>query len=252
MSVHDRMIDQVRTELLGASKEGIKQAIFRAYREWFDLSNSWQEQVDFTIVPNVQTYLLTSAEIPSGQPLRLLGVYDNNLIPWPAAMPNMNLANLPSPANTAPPTPAGTAPVLGTIYLYTMPSTTQLAYASIVKTCQLPGETAIGGGPGGATGDDDDEDDYADLPLVPLWFVNQWEEKIFEGVVGRLMNQPDKPYSNPKQADYHLRRFQMEAANARVAALRANTYGRQAWTYPSQWRSNSQRGGVSTGNDNVF
>ena len=85
-----------------------------------------------------------------------------------------------------------------------------------------------------------------DIPVAPKWLLPMYERTILDGLLGKMMGQSSKSYSNDTLSAYHLRRFRDGIMVARVAAERANIYGGQAWRYPGAFRSNSQRGGTST------
>ena len=72
-------------------------------------------------------------------------------------------------------------------------------------------------------------------PEVPEWIVTKYYLGILDGVLGRMMSQPAKPYSNERLAIYHLRRFRDATAGARVDARRKNVYGAQRWRYPQNF-----------------
>lgn len=84
------------------------------------------------------------------------------------------------------------------------------------------------------------------IPIVPTFLFRVYGEHILDGLLGRMMGQMDKSYSNSTLSTYHLRRFRTGIQIAKTATIRANTVGAQAWAYPRGWRSISQRGGVST------
>ncbi len=95
-------------------------------------------------------------------------------------------------------------------------------------------------------------DQCRDVPEVPDWVYQLWTAVLVAGVIGRMKLQPDKSYTDVKGAAYHLRKFESGVAQARSAALRRNTFGLNAWSYPQQFRSRGQRGGVSVGNATSF
>lgn len=66
---------------------------------------------------------------------------------------------------------------------------------------------------------------------VPEIAVTQYYDVILDGVLGRLMMHPAKPYSNPMAAQYHLRRFRSGVADAKAKGNVGNIPG-QNWTYP--------------------
>lgn len=90
------------------------------------------------------------------------------------------------------------------------------------------------------------------VPTLPDGFLAVWGKDIVDGLVGHMMQQMGKPYSNQGIANYHLSRFRNAVAAARVAALRRNAFGVQAWAFAQDWKMKSQRGGISVGNQERF
>lgn len=87
----------------------------------------------------------------------------------------------------------------------------------------------------------------SNLPIAPDWTLRVHSTHILDGVLGQMMMQPNKSYSDPTKAAYHLKRFRAGITIARTQAKRANGVGNQAWAYPQQTiAKGSQRGGVST------
>jgi hypothetical protein len=91
-----------------------------------------------------------------------------------------------------------------------------------------------------------------DVPDAPHWVMQVYERTILDGVLGKMMGQQNKSYSNDSLSTYHLKRFRDGIQMARTAASRQNTKGAQAWSFPRQFRSSTQRGGISTANPTTF
>jgi hypothetical protein len=89
------------------------------------------------------------------------------------------------------------------------------------------------------------------MPEVPEWVLARWSTAIFDGLLGNLMMQKSKPYSDGQLAMYHLRRFRNALTVARAAGLRRNTFGKNVWAYPQNFRVRGQKSG-SSGNDRSF
>lgn len=82
------------------------------------------------------------------------------------------------------------------------------------------------------------------FPYVALTMKEPWDErvpytyqryhfdKILDGATGRLFSQPGKPYTNPKMAQYHLRRFRNGMAQARDMAQRQFTTAGHDFRFP--------------------
>lgn len=148
----------------------------------------------------------TLVPLQEGQIIRLLGVWDDKNVPVPAVMEEF-----------------------GTIKLIHAPANTPAAkWAARVEKTVTPPITKDG------------------LPIAPAWVLGVYSITILDGILGKMMAQPDKSYSNQTLSGYHLRRFRTGIQVARTAQNRANLKGGQSWSYPRNGVSGSQRGGVST------
>lgn len=121
-------------------------------------------------------------------------------------------------------------PTIGTVQFLYPYSQTQPMTAVVVKTVTDP----LGCFP----------------PGIPDWLLPTHGRAILYGILGNMMIQPGQSYSNPPVGNFHLRKFRDLTMHARVAAMKMNTVGAQAWAYPQQFKVSSQRGGVSTFNVN--
>ena len=201
-----RLLNLARTELGGASDAGIKAQLYDVCREFFKDSNSWYEHIKLSVIANERHYRITPAD--GGMILRLAAVFDNNKIALAAILPHLD-----------PPSAE-----LELVYPQNISFT-----ARVVVTKQIVEPTT---------------DDM--LPDAPRWLLPVYHETILDGVLGKMMGQSTKSYSNDTLSTYHLRRFRDGIMQARVASERANLYGGQSWRYPNSYRTTSQRGGVST------
>jgi hypothetical protein len=140
-----------------------------------------------------------------GQIIRLVGVWDDKGIIIPAFMQDF-----------------------GTIRLYTRPTTTPTTtwFARVIKNVTLP-----------TTMDD--------VPVAPDWTLRVYGEHILDGLLGRMMMQKDKSFTDLTTATYHLKRFLAGQNDARMASKSQNLQGAQSWAFPQGTRG-SQHGGVST------
>lgn len=73
------------------------------------------------------------------------------------------------------------------------------------------------------------------VPVFPEWILAKYREAILSGVLGKMMMQPAKVYSNQTLAVYHLRRFEAAKSQGRVDVQRKNVRGAEAWQYPGGW-----------------
>jgi hypothetical protein len=214
------VINQVQVKLVGASMPAIKAELFDVIREFLDDSSSWIESIQFWVLPNTLDYPLTPS---GGQIIRLAGVVDTNNVPQQALMPT-----------------------LGTVsFLYNY-SQSQLMTAGVIKTVDCPPYYGV------SSPNDIGRGDPQGLPVVPDWLFPIYGKIIQDGVVGHMMLTPNKSYTDQTNGTRFTMQFRNGVNKARVAALRRNTMGSQAWSYPQTWRTRNQRGGVSTGNNSGF
>lgn len=205
-----RFIVEARLKLTGATNAGIKAELFSVLKEFFKDSNCWTENLTVNILPAnaAATYSLVPAE--GGTILRLIGVFDPNLIPQPCFMPDFNTLTV------------------------VQPQTQGQAWTAIVSKQVVLPTTREG------------------VPDAPDWTFRIYDGTILDGVLGRMMAQENKAYTDDKLSQYHLKRFRDGIAMARVAALRQNTYGAQSWRFPKSAQTHGQRGGISTGYPTAF
>jgi hypothetical protein len=152
-----------------------------------------------------------------GTIIRLLSVFDPNQIPVPAFLPTGAQNNL----------------EVGQLNLVNPVNTAQILTVFVVKTVLLPTQR-------------DQVPDF-DQTLFRRYLMT-----IIHGTLGKMMGHQSKSYSNAAGSTYHLVKYNDGKAMARVATARQNTFGAQAWSYPQQFRSHGQRGGISTANPTRF
>lgn len=116
-------------------------------------------------------------------------------------------------------------PEIGTVVAEHAPNTAQQWVAHVVLNVSLP--TLKDG-----------------VPIAPEGLLKQWFLGIKHGMLGEMMNQKDKSWSDPKGALFHQTKFRKYITDARVIKLKANTNGASAWRFPQGYRANSQQGGV--------
>jgi len=202
----NRLLNQARVKLPGSSDAGLKAELWDTLDEFIGDSNCWQEWITVNVVPNEQDYMITPAH--GGMILRLVAVFDPNRIGLPSVMQHV-------------------FPPSAKLHLVWPQNINMTAKAHVVKNIILPNTK--------------DE-----VPDAPDWLLPLYTLRVEDGLVGRMMAQPGKSYSNDKRSDYHLKRFRDGIVIAKTAAMRANLFGGQSWRYPGNFRTTTQRGGVST------
>ena len=214
----ERFMDNCRVELTGASDAGIKLAMFDTLKEFFADSNAWREHLHLLVTAGKQHYQLVARD--QGRIIRLLGVWDGLRIPVAAFMPHPGTLEVRWPVQVSSVQPAGNPPF--------PPNAVNPWLVTVIENVQDP--TA-----------------KEDVPICPAWTLELYSETIKDGVLGRMMAQPEKSYTNQTMSAYHLKRFRTGVQQARTAANRQNTVGAQTWSFPRVGIGrNSQRGGMVT------
>lgn len=75
-------------------------------------------------------------------------------------------------------------------------------------------------------------DNFGSLPNIPDNFWDMHHDVLLEGLLGSMMGQVAKPYSNERMGIFHGRRFLAGCSTAKVEALNGQLVGGQAWRYP--------------------
>lgn len=83
--------------------------------------------------------------------------------------------------------------------------------------------------------------DVDDYPVIPTWLLAKYHLGILSGLLGRMMSQQAKPYSNERMAVFHTRKFRSQIAIARAEARHKNLYGANTWRFPQSFASGRQR-----------
>lgn len=69
-------------------------------------------------------------------------------------------------------------------------------------------------------------------PIVPEWVFSKYRDTLRCGLVGRMMMQKAKPYTDERMGIYNLRRFQSGIGVAKTEATHSNLYRGQTWAFP--------------------
>lgn len=229
------LLNQARVKLPGASDAGIKHELYEVLHEFFDITNAWKHDLQINVKPLIQAYGIS---VPEGQIIRLFTVLDQNLIQQPAVLmapsqpgPPGGSTSGPLSINT-PPNPSTEADFM-TLTLQFQYSNPQIFNVSLILNVTQP-------------------QDNSGIPDAPVWTLSKFGRVILDGLLGKMMGQPSKSYTQDSLSVYHLKRFRDGMAMVRVAITRSNTVGTQNWVYPQQFRTRHQRGGVSVGSQTGF
>jgi hypothetical protein len=217
----EQFMNQARIKLPGASDMGLKAELYDVLDEFCDESGAWREALTVPILAKTSTNNnLNYQLVPQndGIIIRLVGVWDPLNIPQPAFMPT-NASD------------DGTE--IGQLQLVNPVNQPQNFTVAVIKTVVLP-------------------NGKGEVPVFDQVLFRRYHRYLLDGVLGKMMGQLNKSFSNPTLSMYHLRRFENGKAMARVQTERQNTQGAQAWSFPQTFRARGQRGGVSTANPSQF
>jgi hypothetical protein len=173
--------------------------MFNTLNEWFQTTNMWYEDIQFTGVVNDASYIYVIEPSQPSAIVRLIGVVDNNQRTVAAVMDT-----------------------LGQLQLVISPTEAVVYTARVALTINDPL----------------DRENY---PNAPDWVLNKYMNDLVDGVVGRLMMQVGKPYSNSQMGIWRTREFNKGVAMARVEAQRHNVWRQQNWVFPQSFFRKKQQ-----------
>lgn len=196
---YDQLIYQGQEKCTGASVRGLTAELYDVLKEFFMDSNSWSENIMFSVDAGTTSYPITP--LNGGKIIRLSGVWGTNNTFVPAVMEDF-----------------------GTVVLNNVPTSTPTDQwmARVVKTVGIPV-------------------DKVGKPDAPEWVLSVYGKHILDGLLGNMMAQKGKAWTDSTQSTYHLRRFRTGIQMARTAAIRANLVGGQEWVFPRNATSGSQK-----------
>jgi hypothetical protein len=193
-----RFIDMARVYLPGARDNIIQLEFFAVMNDFFQRTNAWREDIDFTVTAGVKSY-----DVIQTSPSSI-----NRLI----SVVNENGSYV-----------AATMKIPGVVDLMVAPSQAATYTAQVALTISNP-------------------TDSTGFPEYPDYFLDKYGNDILDGLLSRMMTQISKPYSNPQMALMHGRNFMGAVTQAKVEAMRANTYRAQAWRFPQGFANRRSRG----------
>lgn len=208
-----RLMNNARSRLSGATDTALQLELFNVMDDFFKKSNVWNEDIDI--------------EIPGMDPANT--VYE--LTPTGPALIDKLLWVFQLPSDTSIGRGAGIPAAMsipGQLTLRTQPSSDVTYRVTVALTVQDP--TLRNG-----------------YVTFPAWVLAKYRDCILDGLLGKMMSQPSKPYTNTQLSVFHMRKFIQQAASARVEWTRNNTYRTQAWAFPGGFSRGSQRGGTGWG-----
>jgi hypothetical protein len=208
----ERFMRNATARLTGAVPEVLQLELFNVMDEFFRGSNVWNEDIDISI-PGMDP-ANTEYEITATGPALI-----HNLL-WVFEVPSSSSIGRGARIGAYMSVP-------GVITLASQPSSNAVYRVTVSLTVQDP--TARNG-----------------YVTFPAWVLARYRDTILDGLLGKMMSQPSKPYTNTQLAIFHMRKFKAGYTAARVEWQRNNGYRRQAWAFPGFARG-SQRGGSGWG-----
>jgi len=202
----ERLMNTIRVRAPGATDALMQLELFTVMDEFFKGSNAWIEEIEFDALPGEvpgQIYYLS----PSCN-----AVIDKLMWMYEKTADNRRGGVL-----------LGTMAVPGEIQLRMQPNVKTTIRAAVALSVADPS-------------------DSKGYVLFPEWVLLKHRNTIVDGVLGKLLSQPSKPYTNTQMSVYHLRRFRSGVATARIEQQHNNVFRAQAWRFPS-FAGGSQRGG---------
>jgi hypothetical protein len=192
----NRLIDNARIQLPGALDAAIYLELFTMMHEFFIVTNCWTEDINFDVI---QTQARPEQDPEAFQ-------YD--------IQPTMGtITRLVSVIDAKGHPVSCTMPMPGQIVLARSPDADQAYRAKVMLTVVDPASSE-------------------GIPLFPQWVIKSHFGGILDGLVGRMMMQPAKPYSSPSMAVPRLRRFTKTTSQAKVETTHGSVYGGQRWKFP--------------------
>lgn len=209
-------LNELRSNLIGASDAGIKTELYSVIKEFLHDTNAWIEHIELLVENSVQSYNLVPRT--GGQVIRLVGVWDGFRFPVNASMPTFSMLNVHTPVDV-------TSVAQAVTDRSRQASTPWLVV--VAKNIDLPNTRQ-------------------NIPICPEFVLKVYSMYIVDGVLGRMLSQPSKSWSNTALGIYHLKRFRDGISIARDSAWNQNVVGGQRWAFPRNFATSSQRSGIST------
>lgn len=202
----DRLMDNVRIKAPGALDGVIQMETFNCLDEFFKNSNIWQEDVPFPVLSTNVVGDTVDIIATEGQINRLMYVWNADHSQRPMSMP-----------------------VPGTLMFTSPPNNAGTWNARVALTVQdpIPKSGRLEG-----------------IPRAPDWVLQKYRDGIVSGVLSRLMQQPAKPYSNPRMAIVHQRIYKNAESAAVSEGRHQNLYAGQTWRFPMFGGSSQRSRGI--------
>lgn len=201
---YQRLLQDAQAQVPGSIPTGLRAALFATLKDFLDMTNAWQEDIDVDIVANDTAYTLTPPT--AGRINRLLLLYNSTDTEkrWV------------SPVRMDVP---------GDLVLLRVPNAAATWVAKVAKVVKDPV-------------------DCDGNPEIESWILQKYWDTLLQGVVGNMLNQGGKGYSDRQGGAIAMRRYINGRSLARREIMSGNVFGNQTWSFPQTWGTGSQsRGG---------
>lgn len=203
----NRILNDARVRLPGAIDSALISEIYNTLDDFFRHSLRWRCIIPLLVDPSSQCYTVTPSV---GKPALLIWVSpDKDITAQDGTYP-------PSAIQPAVVFVNARMPIPGQIELAYAPNMEQTYYVCMALTVRDP--VAQSG-----------------FPVVPDWILDHYRQGITDGLIGNMMTQSAKPYTNIQAAAYHLGRFRVSKNQAKNDAQHQSTFRAQNWTFPQSF-----------------
>jgi len=193
----NRLMDLAKMRLPGVLESVLYKEFFHLMNDFFKETNIWQERIEFDVTPSSSTY----HEDPDA--------YTHFVVSEEQGAVFRLISVLDGDGNTVP----AQMRIPNYITLSHLPNSAATYTAVVAVTVRDP-------------------TNKEDLPMFPEWVLTKYDNEILDGLLGRMMSQVAKPYSNAQLAAAHLRMWKQGVRKAKNENFRENLFGAQRWRFP--------------------
>lgn len=191
----NRLMDNAAANLPGALSGAIQLEFFNVFNDFLQKSNLWTEDITFPVAATNVRGSTVDITPSEGIINRLMYVLDADGCQRNMAMPHP-----------------------GTLLFVDVPSAAATWTARVSKTVTDPIPT---------------QGRLAGFPQAPGWVLAKYNNGLLSGLLGNMMAQVAKPYTNPKLSLLHMRKYSQALGHARAEARHQNLFSGQTWRFPS-------------------
>lgn len=197
----NRLFDSAKIRLPGALDSVLKLELFSVMNDFFQSTNIWYEDIEVA-VKHTDLDRVTNPD-----------AFTYDLVPELGAITRLGLVIDGGGIQRD-----AVMPILGEVILSTSPDVDTTYVFHTFLTVSDP-----------VTRDG--------IPQFPAWVLNKYGVDILDGLLGRMMSQPSKPYANSQLAVLHTKKFWNAVAQAKVEGLHRNVYRGQSWRFPQAFQT---------------